>query len=239
MIQAITFDLWNTLIINKSYSKQRLENLFQFLQEREIFLSFDELRAAYDKRFHLSEVTFEEIEFRHIYTEYRISNVLDELNIAISKDDMEIIKQDLESQMLQDPPLLKPGVKKILEELDPNYQIGLISNTGVTPGRILSKVLDDYEILDLFDVTIFSDETGYFKPHPIMFEFPLKTLKCKAENAIHIGDMLETDVKGANDYQMLSVWFNESNKVRSLEIKPNYEIKEIPKVIQIIQEISK
>jgi len=150
MIQAIMFDLWNTLIINKSYSKQRLENLFQFLQERGNFLSFNELRAAYDKRFHLSEVTFEEIEFRHIYTEYRISCVLDELNIVISKDDLEIIKQDLEALMLQDPPMLKSGVKKTLEELAQNYQIGLISNTGVTPGKILSKVLDRYNILNIF-----------------------------------------------------------------------------------------
>jgi putative hydrolase of the HAD superfamily len=238
MIQAIMFDLWNTLFINKSYSKQRLEHLFQFLQKRQNFLSFDELRSAYNKRFHLSEVTFEEIEFRHIYTEDRISNVLSELNITISKDNMEIIKQDLESQMLQDPPLLKPGVKKTLVELAPNYQIGLISNTGVTPGRILSKLLDVYEILDLFDVKIFSDETGYFKPHPKMFEIPLKKLRCKAQNAIHIGDMLETDVKGANEFQMTSIWFNDANKTESLEIKPNYEIREISEVIQIIKDLS-
>jgi len=238
MIQAIMFDLWNTLFINKSYSKQRLENLFQFLQEREIFFSFDELRTAYDKRFHFTEVTFEEIEFRHIYTEDRILNVLNELNIIISKDDFDIIKQDLESLMLQDPPLLKTSVKKTLEILAPNYQIGLISNTGVTPGRVLSSVLEEYSILDLFDVTIFSDETGYFKPHPKMFEIPLEKLKCKSENAIHVGDMLETDIKGANDFQITSVWFNDSNKKNSPSITPDYEIKEIFEVIDIIREIS-
>ena len=238
MIQAIMFDLWNTLFINKSYSKQRLENLFQFLQEREISLSFDELRTAYDKRFHFTEVTFEEIEFRHIYTEDRILNVLNELNIIISKDDFDMIKQDLESLMLQDHPLLKTSVKKTLEILAPNYQIGLISNTGVTPGRVLSSVLEKYSILDLFDVTIFSDETGYFKPHPKMFEIPLEKLKCKSENAIHVGDMLETDIKGANDFQITSVWFNDSNKKNSPSITPDYEIKEIFEVIDIIGEIS-
>jgi putative hydrolase of the HAD superfamily len=229
------FDLWNTLIINKSYSKQRLENLFQFLQERGNFLSFDELRAAYDKKFHLSEVTFEEIEFRHIYTEYRISCVLDELNIVISKDDLEIIKQDLEALMVQDPPILKSGVKKTLEELAPNYQIGLISNTGVTPGKILSKVLDRYNILNLFDITVYSDEIGYFKPQPKMFDIPLKKLRCKAGDAIHIGDGLETDIKGANDFNITSVWFNDMNKTNSLDITPNYEIEKIPEVLELIR----
>jgi putative hydrolase of the HAD superfamily len=238
MIQAIMFDLWNTLFINKSYSKQRLENLFQFLQEREIFISFDELKTVYDKRFHFTEVTFEEIEFRHIYTEDRILNVLNELTIIISKDDLAMIKQDLESLMLQDPPLLKTSVKKTLEILAPNYQIGLISNTGVTPGRVLSNVLEEYSILDLFDVTIFSDETGYFKPHPKMFELTLNKLNCKSENAIHVGDMVETDVKGANNYKIKSVWFNDANKINSLNIKPDYEIKEISEVIEIVRKIS-
>ena len=238
MIQAIMFDLWNTLIINKSYSKQRVERLFQFLQERDISLSFEELTTAYDRRFHLTEVTFEEIEFRHIYTEDRILNVLTELNIVISKDDLDIIKQDLESLMLQDPPLLKTSVKKSLEILASNYQIGLISNTGVTPGRVLCKVLDGHKILDLFDVTVFSDETGYFKPHLKMFEIPLKKLNCKSENAIHVGDMLETDIKGANDIQMTSVWFNDANKMNPLGITPDYEIKEMFEIMEIINEIS-
>ena len=238
MIQAIMFDLWNTLFINKSYSKQRVENLFQFLQEREKSLSFEELTTAYNKKFHFTEVTFEEIEFRHIYTEDRILNVLNELNIVISKDDLEIIKQDLESLMLQNPPLVKTSVKKTLEILSSNYQIGLISNTGVTPGRVLSKVLGEHKILDFFDATFFSDETGYFKPHPKMFEIPLKTLRCKAQNAIHIGDMLETDVKGANEFQMTSVWFNDTNKTNSLNITPDYEIKEISEVIELISNIS-
>ncbi|MFX0028447.1 MAG: HAD family hydrolase [Candidatus Hermodarchaeota archaeon] len=238
MIQAITFDLWNTLINNKSYSIQRFEIFFQFLKEREIFLSIDELRDAYEKRFHFTEVSFEEIEFRHIYTQERILNVLGKLNIEISKEDLEILKDDFESLMLQDPPSLKKGVKKTLEEIAPIYQIGLISNTGVTPGCIISRVLDEHEILDLFDVTIFSDETGYFKPHPIMFEIPLQKLNCKGENAIHIGDMLETDIKGANEFQMYSVWFNELNNPKSFEIIPDFEIKEISEVIHIIRDLS-
>jgi putative hydrolase of the HAD superfamily len=238
MIKAITFDLWNTLIINKFYSEERLQFFFQFLQEREFFIPFDELRNAYEERFHFSEVTFEEIEFRHIYTIDRILNVLKEINIKISKTNLDLLREEFESIMLQDPPQLKEGVKKTLEELAPSYRIGLISNTGVTPGPILRKILDFHDILDFFDVTVFSDESSYFKPHPIMFKIPLEKLKCKAQNAVHVGDMLETDVKGANDFNMYSVWINESKSPISLEIQPDYEIQQIYEVVKILNDLT-
>jgi len=234
MIQAITFDLWNTLIANKSYSGQRLQFFFQFLQEKEIFVPFDELKNAYDKKFHFTEVTFEEIEFRHIYTVDRILNVLKEIKTEISKADLDHLRQEFESMILQDPPQLKDGVKKTLEELVSIYQIGLISNTGVAPGRILSRVLDGHDIFDFFDVTVFSDESCFFKPHPKMFKIPLKKLKCKAQNTIHVGDILETDIKGANDCKMYSVWINDSNKPKSINIQPDYEIQQIYEVVKII-----
>ncbi|MCK4286875.1 MAG: HAD family hydrolase, partial [Candidatus Lokiarchaeota archaeon] len=125
-----------------------------------------------------------------------------------------------------------------LEDLSPDYQIGLISNTGVTPGKIISKVLDEYGILQFFEATIYSDETGLFKPHPKMFEIPLTKLNCRPLNAIHVGDMLETDIKGAKDYKMHTIWVNDRNYPKSTEILPDFEIKQISDVIQIIRDFS-
>ncbi|MFW9873236.1 MAG: HAD family hydrolase [Candidatus Thorarchaeota archaeon] len=238
MVEVITFDLWNTLIANKSYSELRVQFFFQFLQEREVFIPFNELRNAYDKKFHFSEVTFEEIEFRHIYTIDRILNVLKEIKIEISKVNLDLLRQEFESMMLQDPPHLKEGVKKTLEFLSQYYYIGLISNTGVTPGKILNRVLEEYNILQYFDSTVYSDETGLFKPHPKMFKISLEKFKCKPQNAIHIGDLLETDIKGAKDFKMKTIWINDMNSQKSTEIFPDYEIKQISEVIQIVRNLN-
>jgi len=238
MIQAITFDLWNTLFTNKSYSEQRIQKFFLFLQERKISIPFDQFKNAFDAKFHFSEVTFEEIKFHHIYTEERILNVLEEIDVKILQSDVELLTREFEPIMLQDPPLLKKGVKKTLRELAPDYQMGLISNTGVTPGRIISKVLDEYDILQFFETIIYSDETGLFKPHPKMFEIPLNKFNCSPLNAIHVGDNLESDIKGAKDYKMHAIWINDRNRPKSTEILPDYEIKQISEVIQIIQNFS-
>jgi putative hydrolase of the HAD superfamily len=238
IFQLITFDLWNTLFSNKSHSELRLKQFFNFLQERRIFLPFEKFQEAFHTKFHFSEVTFEEIEFRHIFTEDRINKVLESIDIKISQTDVNTLKQKFELEMLKDPPLLKDGVEKTLANLAPDYQIGLISNTGVTPGKTIDRVLEEYDILQYFDITIYSDEIGLFKPHPKLFEIPLEKFNCKPQNAIHIGDMLETDIKGANDLNMKTVWVNDKDSPRSSEILPDYEIKQISEVIRIIRDIS-
>ena len=43
--------------------------------------------------------------------------------------------------MLSDSPLLKICVKDTLRDLLKDYKIGLISNSGITPGRVIKKVL--------------------------------------------------------------------------------------------------
>ena len=238
MIQTITFDLWNTLFTEKSYSELRIKKFFNFLQEKRIYKPFGQFKKAFDDKFHFSEVTFEEIEFHHIYTEERILSVLEEIKVKILQSDIELLKKEFESRMLQDPPQLKKGVKKTLEELAPDYQIGLISNTGVTPGKILNKVLDRYGILQFFEATIYSDEIGLFKPHPKMFKTPLNKFNCSPLNAIHVGDSLESDIKGAKDYKMQTIWMNDKNYPKSTKIIPDYEITQIPEVIQIIHDLS-
>ncbi|MHA2398119.1 MAG: HAD family hydrolase [Promethearchaeota archaeon] len=238
MISVVTFDLWNTLFSKKSYSEIRLTSLYNFLEKQGIPISSNTVENAYHSKFHFHEVTFEDINFHHIYTKERITRVFKELELKIEEKEIEKLRLEFESLMIDNPPLLKKGVTDTLEELAADYQLGLISNTGVTPGPIISQVLENYGILQYFDVTIYSDETGLFKPHPKMFEIPLNELNCKATNAIHIGDMIETDVKGANEFDMLSIWLNDSNEINTTDIEPDYEISQISDAVPIIKSLS-
>ena len=235
MIQAITFDLWNTLLTNRFYSDLRLEYLTQFLESKKLPYSLDNIEDAFRSAFYLPERNYEEND--HIYTEDRISKMLKILKLDLTKFDSDLIKREFEEVMLRDPPPLKLGVKKTLKVLSSDYKIGLISNTGITPGRVISKVFQEYEIFKFFQVKIYSDEIGYYKPHPILFKTALKKLECSPQNSIHIGDKLETDIKGAKDNNMFTIWFNDSNSLGSENIQPDYEIHEIPEVIQIVKNL--
>ncbi|MFX1569577.1 MAG: HAD family hydrolase [Promethearchaeota archaeon] len=235
MIQAITFDLWNTLFVNKFYRELRINWFIQFLKDYSIHFSKLEIEKAFESAFNLPIRNFKDT--NHIYTEDRIIKLLKILQIDLSEKDIMKVKNIFEDIMLKDPPPLKKGVKQILDELSTNYKIGLISNTGITPGRIIIKVFQEYNILQYFQVMVFSDEIGYYKPHPILFNTALKELACNPRNAIHIGDRLETDIKGAKDCNMYAIWFNESNNNKSQLIQPDYEIQEIFEVISIVKKI--
>jgi putative hydrolase of the HAD superfamily len=237
MIQLITFDLWNTIFTNKHYSDLRVDYFVQFLNEKQVPFSLKELKEVFNSTFNLLKVNLEEIGYRHIYTHDRISRLLLALNIKISKSDFKEIEATFEAMMLKAPPPLKNGVKEALQELSESYEIGLISNIGISPGWVVKKVFNKYDIEKYFKLTLFSDEIGFYKPNPIMFETALKKLKCKPYNAIHIGDRLETDIKGALDCNMLTIWLNDSNSPKSIEIQPDYEVDQIYDVVHIIKGI--
>ena len=77
-------------------------------------------------------------------------DLVKEVDIILSinpPEEIEKLRLEFESLMIDDPPLLKKGVTNTLEELAPDYQLGLISNTGVTPGPVISQVLENYGIL--------------------------------------------------------------------------------------------
>ncbi|MFX0037363.1 MAG: HAD family hydrolase [Candidatus Hermodarchaeota archaeon] len=237
MIKTVTFDLWNTIFTNRFYSDMRLHLLNHFLEKNGIFLSSDKMKNAFFSTFNISDLNLEETNYRHIYTYERISNLFQVLDIKCSESQIKDIEKSFEEVMLKAPPPLKACVKETLKEISSDFNIGLISNTGITPGRIIKEVFNMYDILKYFQLTLFSDETGVYKPNPLMFKTALDKFECKPQNAIHIGDILETDIRGAKNCKMLTIWINDSSTPRSQNIKPDYEIQKIYDAVEIIKRI--
>src|ERR1051326_3642757 len=81
--------------------------------------------------------------------------------------------------------------------------MGVICNTGMAGGRVLRQVLAHHGLLEYFDVTVFSNEFGWQKPHPSIFEHTLKALGgVPAAEALHVGDVEGLDVEGPRRARM-------------------------------------
>ncbi|GAG89939.1 unnamed protein product, partial [marine sediment metagenome] len=58
-------------------------------------------------------------------------------------------------------------------------------------------------------------------------------------DAMHVGDLLDTDIKGAINYQMQAIWIRDPQTKNPGNVIPNYEISEIPDLLKIINKLNK
>ena len=115
--------------------------------------------------------------------------------------------------------------------------MGIISDTGVTPGSIIRDHLEDQALLHYFTSTVFSDEVGYCKPDPKVFEKALNELEASPEEAAHVGDLLRTDVAGAKAIGMNAVWVSDTGEHPHGEYCPDFVIKRLPELLDVIEKM--
>ncbi len=103
---------------------------------------------------------------------------------------------------------LQPGAAEVIPALaEAGVKLGLISDTGLTPGRFLVGFLERDGLLPYFSSLTFSDETGFPKPDPRMFHRTLAPLGVAPAEAAHVGDTPRTDIAGAQAVGMRAIRF--------------------------------
>lgn len=237
MITVVTFDLWNTILSNMNYDNSRVGYLVEVLKECGESRDLEEVRDAYvEVHEYVHQISVDE-DYRHVSCLERLDFILKKLSINLQRNLKLSIVKNFEETILEDPPPLVKDAKNVLEKLNPYYRMGIISDTGVTPGKVLRLVLEDAHVLGFFKATIFSDETGYNKPHKVMFETALKSLGGKPFQAVHIGDLLQTDVAGAKSMGMKIVWLNRDGSGNKGQYIPDFEISKLNALLDVLKDI--
>lgn len=111
---------------------------------------------------------------------------------------------------------LYPDVVPALDALAPNYALGLLSNGNTYPERC--------GLADRFSFATLAQDVGARKPDPRIFLAACAQAGCSPHELIHVGDSLESDVRGANGVRAVSVWLNRDAVPRCADIEPDYEI---------------
>jgi putative hydrolase of the HAD superfamily len=232
MIKAVTFDLWNTLLEDKHFNAPRLQATAEALRANGTPRSPEDVREAYRSAARAYRREWEEDQ-RHMDVDRRISHMLRELDVESDSKLVEDMVARFEACFLEDPPTLKEGVEETLNALTGRYRLGIISDTGVTPGSVIREYLEGRGLLHHFESTVFSDETGYCKPHPFQFEKALRELDAKPLEAIHVGDLVRTDIVGAQSIGMKAVWVQTEGKTAPEHTRPDYTITQLNQLLEI------
>jgi len=207
MLRALTFDFWGTLYENAFARDDRLRLLGETLARHRQSRSRERLDAAYSHARSVWNRVWREKQ-RSIPIERWLDELLGHLDADLPDDAAAQLGREIEEIYLrQDRPRPVPGVQQVLPHLAERYALGLISDTGLTPGRVLRQVMQRDGLLTFFDALTFSDELGTAKPNPRPFLHTLDQLGARPEEAAHVGDLPETDLRGARRVDMKAVLF--------------------------------
>jgi putative hydrolase of the HAD superfamily len=211
-ITTLTFDFWNTIYSADGGAMDkvrplRLEVLRRMLLTLGIQPSDDQMQEAYRSGFDAYMAAW--IQGVHYGAQDQVRHILSRFGVTARPEDEALLAEtalEIEESSLLAPLEPLPGALETLPKLaSAGYRLGLISDTSLTPGRILKQLLARDGLLTCFEALTFSDETGYTKPDPRMFERTLTPLAAQPAEAVHVGDTPRTDIAGAKALGMVAI----------------------------------
>lgn len=209
-LTTITFDFWRTLAwdppdhLDRARAR-RLHALAEVLGRAGCACGPDAIEAAYER----CGVEMAEIwkTGRDIGIREQVRLVFDCLEPGIAArlapEAFESAVEGYGAPALLEPPLLVPGAVETVRRLaERGLRLGLISNTGRTPGIVIRSLLERYGLARYFQALSYSDELGVRKPNAAIFDATLRALCAAPGEALHVGDNPQDDVAGAKRFGM-------------------------------------
>lgn len=217
MLHAVTFDLWQTLIMDTPEASrwartERVRGVRDILAGAGVAVTLETVDHAYEavgERLEACWTTLEDLGARE-----QVLALLDALGPAerLAGEPARIdalidaLMDAYTLPILAAPPVANVGAREVVALLrDRGLRLAVICNTGRTPGSVLRVILDRLGLAQAFAVMTFSDEVGRRKPHPEIFRRTLEALGVAPAQALHLGDTLASDVAGASALGMHAV----------------------------------
>ncbi len=208
-LKLVTIDFWNTLFDASNGNDRNAYRVSEMKNEiARLGITIDD--AKYQSVMEESWEYFNDIwrnQLRTPTAEESIDFFSEKLNLPKNSDTVERILKVFAESVLYFPPKLVDGVKDALDELSRDYRLAIVSDTGLSPGRVLRRLMYEFDVLHYFSAFSFSDETKVAKPHKKAFTKVLDDCGVKPAEALHVGDIEDTDIKGAKAVGMMAVRF--------------------------------
>ena len=177
MIRLVTLDFWQTLFADTRDGLRRahvlrLEGVRETLAEAGRLYAGPELAAADARAGEAFAAVWRE--HRDMAPDEQLGTFLGILDPALpgalDAGTLDRVARAYQEPALTYRPEITPGAAEAVHALRASgLLLGVISNTGRTPGRVLRRLLGDAGLLPSFDVLAFSDEAGIRKPTPAIF----------------------------------------------------------------------
>jgi len=140
---------------------------------------------------------------------------------------------------LSEAQFLMPGIEDVLKQLFGHCHMAVVTNgvAEVHRTRIANSPIREY----IGKVVVSSDlgiDKSFQKPNTDIFKYAHRSVDPAVPlcRILMIGDNLESDVKGSQNYQIHSCWYNPGKIENKTLIIPDYEISEWNELLEIVME---
>ena len=205
MYKHLFFDLDHTIW---DFDKNAEETLYELYHAYDLFQlglhSPDLFIEAYTKNnhqlwadYHLGKIS------KEVLRTTRFSKTFAELGVS-----PDLIPEKFEDDYVAICPTktnLFPHAHDTLEYLQAKYTLHIISN-GFKESTELK--IGNTGLAKYFCTIFISEIIGFNKPDKAIFEYALSTTEASASESLMIGDSLEADIRGAQDFGMKAIYFN-------------------------------
>lgn len=113
-----------------------------------------------------------------------------------------------------------------LHRLAASHQLALLTNGNSNPVEA--------NIGDYFSYSVLAEDCGFSKPDKRIFDVLLGKAHIRADELIHVGDSLETDVAGAQNAGATAVHLNREGVPNTGDITPDHEISDLTGLYPIV-----
>lgn len=200
-VTDVFFDLDHTLWDFERNSALAFQQVFQ---KNKLDINLDDFLKIYIpknhnywKLFREDKITKEDLRYR------RLMEVFEDLGYKTSTEEINQLSEDYIVFLPQHNFLFDHTVDT-LDYLFKKYKLHIITNgfKEVQHIKMKNSCIDHY-----FSTVTTSEDVGVKKPHPLIFEKALAKAKTSYDKSIMIGDNLEADIIGAENYGIKAIHF--------------------------------
>lgn len=190
----------------------------------EDFQFFKQINQAHWEAFQKNKLTKEEV-LSHRFIEY-----FNHYGIEVDGKQADVTFRD---ELAKAPIKHFDSTLETIDRLAQNNELYIVTN-GVTDTQ--KRRIAQLQFKDTFDDVFISEETGYQKPMIEFFDYVFEKIgKDKRKSTIIVGDSLTSDVLGGKNAGIATCWFNVRNKKNNSDINPDYEIKSLRELVDLIE----
>lgn len=228
--KAVIFDYIGTLVNCKGYRMDvSRKTLYNALVAQGFDVPEDKFMAAYDLA-HLKYRKIRYEQFKEVTNAVWVSEALNHFYDKVAPDDSRVKEAlNIFFQEFINTFELRSGAKKLLDETAAKAKVCLISNFTYAP--VIHSSLRKIGIDQYFNLIVISDDIGWRKPSPTIFQYALNRLQVNAHEAVFVGDSPIEDIEGAKNSGLKTMFvpsqFNSLKDLENCKQKPDCITKDL------------